>query len=152
MSSLFDRIQSDLTRAIKGGEKERVGALRYVIAQIQYARKEKQAELTDEDVLEVLTRQARGRRESIEAFTSGERSDLVEKESFELAIIETYLPEQLGADEIREVLQAIIAEEGLTGPAGMGQLMKAGMARLHGRADGKLVSELAREELQRIAD
>ncbi len=152
MSSLLNTIQNDLTNALKGGDRARVGALRFIISQIQYAQKEKQADLSDDDVIAVLTRQARGRRESIEAFASGDRADLVEKETYELDLIESYLPEQMEEAGIRDVLRDIIAAEGLRGPEDMGCLMKASMERLQGQAEGRVVSELARDELQRIAD
>ena len=152
MSGLLDKLQHDLKASLKGGDKERTGTLRFVISQIQYARIEKQADLDDTDVLKVLGKQAKRRKESMEAFKSAGRLELFEKEERELGIIEEYLPEQLGEGEIREVLLSVIADEGLTGISDMGRLMKNAMPRLQGRAEGNAVSQLAKEELQRVSD
>ncbi len=152
MSTLIANIQSDLKSALKAGEKERVGALRFLISQVQYARIEKQDELTDDDVIGVLSRQARSRKESIEAFEQGGRDDLVAKERLELELIEGYLPEQLTEKEIAAELDAIITEEGLSGMGDLGKLMKSAMARLHGRVDGSVVSRMAKETLQGPSD
>ena len=146
--SLLTTIQSDLKAALKGGDRVRVGTLRYLISQIQYARIEKREELTDDDVLAVLSRQAKSRRESIEAYEQAGRDDLAAKERKELEVINGYLPEQLSEDEIRAALAAIVAEEAFSGMADMGRLMKLAMSRLRGRADGSLVSRLAKETLE----
>jgi uncharacterized protein YqeY len=152
MSSLLQTIQDDLKSALKGGDKARTGALRFLISQIQYARIEKQDDLSDDDVLIVLGKQAKSRKESIEAFEKGGRSDLVTKEQAELAVIERYLPEQLSQEEIQSVLTAIVQEEGLSGMADFGKLMKAAMERLRGKADGGRVSSLAKETLGGVSD
>ena len=147
MSSLLTTIQSDLKTSLKGGDKARTAALRFVISQIQYARIAKQADLDDEDVLGVLGKQARSRKESIAAFEQAGRTDLVDKERFELEIIESYLPEQLSEEVIRAELRGIIDEGGFSGMADMGRLMKTAMKRFRGRADGGEVSRLAKEIL-----
>lgn len=152
MSNLTETLQAELKEALKGGDRERVGSLRFLLSEIHYARIEKQDELDDDDVVVVLSKQAKNRRESIEAFREGGRNDLVEKETRELEIIEKYLPEQLGEDEIRDMLRSIITEEGLGGMSDMGRLMKNAMERLKGRAEGNLVKSLASEELQRSGD
>ncbi len=151
MSEVLRTIQQDLRSALKGGDRARVGALRFLVSQIQYARIAKQADLTDEDVLAVLAKQAKNRKESIEAFRQGGRQDLVDKESRELTLIEAYLPAQVGVDEIRERIRAVIAAEGLQGAADLGRLMKTVMAEFRGRADGSVISRIAREELEGAA-
>ena len=152
MSSLIEALQKELKESLKEGDRERAGSLRFLLSEIQYARIEKMDELDDDDVVAILGKQARNRRESIDAFREGGRNDLVEKESRELEIIEKYLPEQLGEDEIRELLRTIISDEGLGGMSDMGRLMKNAMERLRGRAEGNLVKNLAVEELQRSGD
>jgi uncharacterized protein YqeY len=152
MSDLEAQLQQDLKAALKGGVSERAGAIRYLISQIQYARIEKGDDLTDQDVLTVLAKQAKSRRESIEAFRAGGRDDLAARETIDLEVVEGYLPEQLGEDEIRSVIREIITEEEISGPADLGRLMKGAMARLKGQADGKVVNRLAGEELERTAD
>jgi len=149
MSQLLQNIQDDLKRALKGGDRPRVDTLRFLLAGLQNARIAKLADLTDEDVLGVLAKQAKTHRESIEAFQRGGRADLVEKESRELAILEGYLPAQLDEAGVRERLRTLIAGQDLKGAADLGRLMKVAMPDLRGRADGGLVSRLAREELER---
>ncbi len=152
MSSLEETLKQDLIASLKQGDQDGTNALRFLISQIQYARIEKQEDLTDDDVMAVLVKQAKGRRESIEAFQAGGRDDLAEKEQRDLAVIERYLPELLGEDEIRNVIREIISAEEFSGPADIGRLMKGAMTRLKGQADGKLVNRLAGEELQRNAE
>ena len=152
MSNLTETLQAKLKEALKEGDREGAGSLRFLLSEIHYARIEKQDELDDDDVLAVLSKQAKNRRESIDAFREGGRNDLVEKETRELEIIENYLPEQLGEDEIRDMLRSIIAEEGLGEMSDMGRLMKNAMERCKGRAEGNLVKSLASEELQRSGD
>jgi len=150
MSQLIEKLQLDIQTSLKGGNKERTGALRFLVSKIQYARIEKQDDLEDSDVLRVLNKQARERRESIDAFRVAGRTDLLDKEERELAIIEEYLPEQLKEEEIRETLHSIIENEKLSGMSDLGLLMKNAMPRFQGRAEGSLVSQLAKEELQRV--
>jgi uncharacterized protein YqeY len=147
MSSLLEALQSDLKTSLKGGDRQRAAALRFLISQLQYARIEKQSDLDDAEVVDVLARQAKSRRESIEAFERAGRDDLLEKERFELEIITSYLPEQLSEEEIRSELARIVAEDGLEGMPDMGRLMGKAMESMRGRADGSLVSRLAKEIL-----
>ncbi|MFC1629414.1 GatB/YqeY domain-containing protein [Gemmatimonadota bacterium] len=152
MSSLDKTLQRDLNESLKRGDHDSINALRFLISRIQYARIEKQDELTDQDILAVISKQAKSRRESIDAFRSGGRDDLVEKETRDLEVIERYLPELLGEDDVREVVRKIIREQGYGDISDMGMLMKGAMAELKGQADGKLVNRLASEELQRDPD
>jgi uncharacterized protein YqeY len=152
MSNLIETLQAELKESLKEGDRERTGALRFLLSEIHNARIEKQEELEDADVVSVLKKQAKKRRESIDAFREGGRDDLVEKETRELEVIEKHLPEQMGEDEVRDLLRSIITEEGLGGMSDMGRLMKNAMERLKGQADGSLVSRLASEELQRSGD
>ncbi len=152
MSNLDKTLQQDLNASLKKGDHDSINALRFLISRIQYARIEKQDELTDQEVLAVISKQAKSRRESIEAFRSGGREDLVEKETRDLEVIERYLPELLGEDAVRDVIRRVIGEQEYSGIADMGKLMKDVMAELKGQADGKLVNQLASEELQRESD
>ncbi|MFC1499922.1 GatB/YqeY domain-containing protein [Candidatus Zixiibacteriota bacterium] len=152
MSNLDKTLQQDLNESLKKGDHDSINALRFLISRIQYARIEKQDDLTDQDIIAVIAKQAKSRRESIEAFEAGGRDDLVEKETRDLAVIERYLPEMLGEHAVRDVIRRIILQEECSGIADMGKLMKGVMAELKGKADGKLVSRLASEELQRDTD
>jgi hypothetical protein len=148
MSDLLSTLQSDLKAALKGGDRTRVATIRFLISQMQYVRIEKGADLDDADVLGVLAKQAKSRKESIQAFETGGRSDLVAKEQAELAILEEYLPAQMDEEAVRDVVAGIVSKEGMTGRGDMGRLMKAAMAELQGRAEGGTVSRIAQELLE----
>ncbi|MBI5393854.1 MAG: GatB/YqeY domain-containing protein [Verrucomicrobia bacterium] len=140
---LFDKLQADLKQSMLARDAARTGTVRLLISAARYhAIEKKLAELKDADVTEVLRRQAKQRRDSIESFDKGNRADLADKERAELAIIEGYLPKQLSADELTALVKAAIAETGATSKAQTGQVMKAVMAKAAGRADGKEVSRI----------
>jgi uncharacterized protein len=140
---LADRVKQDLTVAMKAGEKERVGALRLVLSELQKAAKE-----GDGDELAVLRRERKRRHESAAAFRDGGRPELAAAEEAEAQVIETYLPAELSDDELRAIVAEAVAETGASSPRDMGQVMKASMSRVAGRADGKRVSALAQEALR----
>ena len=139
---LLERLDGDMVKAAKAREAERLGVIRFVRAQTKNRRIELQRDLKDEDVVEVLARIAKQHREAIEQFSHGGREDLVERERRQLAIVEEYLPEQLGEQELLDILSEVVAETGAEGPGDMGKVMKAIMPRVKGRADGKQVKGL----------
>ncbi|MBN2226050.1 MAG: GatB/YqeY domain-containing protein [candidate division Zixibacteria bacterium] len=145
--SLLKRIDKDLITALKSGDKLKVMVLRGLKSDSKYYQIDKGEELTDEDVVAVLGSAAKRRRDSIEQFRIGNRNDLVEKESSELAIIEEYLPEQMSEDKLRELISAAIAATGADSPAKIGLVMKHLMPDIKGKADGKLVNQLVRDML-----
>jgi uncharacterized protein YqeY len=104
-------------------------------------------ELSDDEVMQVVEKQAKQRRDSIEAFTKANRQDLIDKERSELAILEEYLPKQLSRDEIAAEVRAVIAETGASGPADKNKVMPAAIARMKGRADGRAINEVVTELL-----
>lgn len=137
--SIRDQIQQNMTAALKAQEKERLAAFRYLFSQIRYKEIETKKPLMDDEVIKLLGAEAKRRRESIEAYQKGGRKDLVDKEKFELSVIEEYLPKQLSDDE----LKTIIAEVKSANPNGdFGTLMKVTMAKVSGRADGGRVAGL----------
>jgi uncharacterized protein YqeY len=140
---LADRVRQDLTVAMKAREKDRVSALRLVLSELQKAAKE-----GDGDELAVLRRERKRRHESAAAFREGGRPELAEAEEAEAQVIEAYLPAELSDDELRAIVAEAVAATGASSPRDMGQVMKASMARVAGRADGKRVSALAQEALQ----
>jgi len=144
---LRDSIANDMREAMKAREPVRVGALRMLMAAVKNSEVEKLHELSDDEVLEVIAREAKRRRESIEAFEKGGRTDLVDKESGELAVLEAYLPEKLSDDELAGLVDQAIAETGASTPKQMGEVMKALMPKLRGRADGTQVSAMVRARL-----
>lgn len=140
---LFEKLNADLKQAMLSKDTARTGTLRLILSAAKYhAIEKKLTELKDPDVAEVLRRQAKQRRDSIESFEKGNRPDLAEKERAELAIIETYLPKQLTSEELAVLVKAAIAETGATTKAQTGQVMKTVMAKVAGRADGKEVSRM----------
>lgn len=145
--ALEERLDNDLKKALKAGEKEKVTVLRGLKSEIKYKRIDKGEDLTDADVIGVLSSSAKKVKDSIEQFEKGGREDLVAKEKFGLAIIQDYLPEQLSEEKVRELVAEAIAETGADSPQKIGLVMKAVMPKLKGQADGKLVNRLAMEIL-----
>jgi hypothetical protein len=135
--------------AIRERDELRRDTLRMVVAAAYNAQKQAGRELTDDEVISVLTREVKTRRESVEAFTSGGRADAAAKEQAEIAIISAYLPEQLGADELAQLVVTAVEESGAISPRDMGKVMAVLMPRVKGRADGKQVSALVAQELTR---
>jgi uncharacterized protein len=142
MSSIADSVKQDLTTAMKAGEKERVGALRLVLSELQKAAKD-----GNDDEQAILRRERKRRLESASAFRDAGRVELAEGEEAEAAVIQAYLPAELGDDELRAIVADAIAETGASSSKDMGGVMKLAMAKTGGRADGKRVSALAREAL-----
>jgi uncharacterized protein YqeY len=136
-------VKQDLTSAMKAGEKDRVGALRLVLSELQKDAKEGKG-----DELAVLRRERKRRHESAAAFREGGAPDRAEAEEAEAEIIAAYLPAELSDDELRAIVADAVAESGASSPKDMGMVMKAAMPKVAGRADGKRVSALAQEALR----
>jgi uncharacterized protein len=140
--SIADTVKQDLTAAMKAGEKDRVGALRLVLSELQKAAKE-----GNDDEQAILRRERKRRLESASAFREAGRAELAEGEEAEAAIIQVYLPAELGDDELKAIVAAAVAESGASSPKDMGGVMKIAMEKTGGNADGKRVSALVREAL-----
>ena len=145
---MLSKFQSDMKQAMKSGDKEKLSTLRMLISAVQYEEVAKGKPLEETDYLTVLSREVKKRKEAAEAFRTGGRGEDALKEEREAVILKAYLPQQMGEAEIREAIQAVIAEKGLTGKAQVGLLMKEMMARFKGRVDGKVVQALAGEYLK----
>jgi uncharacterized protein len=141
--TLADRVKQDLTSAMKAGEKDRVGALRLVLSELQKDAKEGAG-----DELAVLRRERKRRNESATAFRDAGRPELADAEEAEAKVIAAYLPAELSDDELRAIVRDAVAESGASSPKDMGAVMKAAMPKVAGRADGKRVSTLAQEALR----
>ena len=139
------KIREETIAAMKAGEKAKVSTLRFLSAEIKNVAIEKRRELTDDDILDVIGRQARRRLDSIEQFRAGGREDLVEKETFELRLLRTYLPAELSAAELLAIVKEAIVATGAQGERDMGKVMAAVMPKTKGRADGKKVSQVVKE-------
>jgi uncharacterized protein len=148
--SYLDRIQADLTSAMKGKDELRLSVLRMVKTALKNKEIEKMKPLTDMESLQVLQTLVKQRRESIEQFHKGGRNDLAEKEAHEITIIEEYLPAAPSDAEMHEAIEAAIAESGANSLKEMGAVVKAARAKLEGKTvDGKALSDRVRERLSR---
>jgi uncharacterized protein YqeY len=147
--SLTDRLQADVTSAMRGGDAFRRDTLRMALAAAQNAEKEKRAPLTEDEGIAVMTREVKRRRESIEAYDTAGRTDLADRERAEIEILSAYLPQQLGESELLPLVRDAIAESGATSARDMGRVMGLLMPRVRGRADGKVLSGLVAQELAR---
>ena len=145
--SLEILVREDMNRALKSGDKEKLNTLRTTLSQIKDERIRLRRELTDQDVIGVLMKGVKSRKDSIEMYKQGNRQDLVDKETKELTILESYLPKQMSEDEVKKELIAIIDAVGAHEAKDIGKVMGPAMAKLKGKADGKLVQQLARSLL-----
>jgi uncharacterized protein len=148
--TLHERVDSDLKEAMRAKDAAKVGVLRMLKSALKYAAIAKagaEADLDDAEAVQVIRKQAKQRQDSIESFEKGGRAELAEKEKEELAILNSYLPQAMGPDELANVVRETIADVGATSKAQMGSVMKALQARLGGRADGKTLSAEVQKQL-----
>jgi len=145
--TLKDNIQEALKKALKKQQKVEVSTLRLLLSEIKNAEIAQQKPADDNKVLDVVGREVKRRRESIEAFKQGNRSDLVAQEEAELAILMSYLPAQIGREEIIATARQVIDAVGAKGPSDKGKVMSQLMPQLKGKADGKEVNDIVAELL-----
>ena len=146
---LKEKLQSDLTEAIRGRAEVKSGTIRMLLSAItneEVSGKEARV-LTDAEIITVLSREAKKRREAVDAYIAAKRTDLADKEKAESEVIAEYLPAQLSEDEIKKMIADAIAETGASGPAGMGSVMKVLSPKIAGKADGGVVSGLVKAAL-----
>ena len=146
-SSLTQKLAGDLARALKDGDKRRRSVIRLVMAAIKNAEIAQQVTLDDAGILGVIAKEARQRRESIEAFKQGNRQDLVTQEEAELAILNQYLPQQISREEIIAEARRVIEEVGARGPVDKRKVMPKLIAQLKGKADGRDINAVVTELL-----
>lgn len=140
MSELKARLLSDMKSAMKAGEKERLGVIRLMMAAVKQREVDDRVELSDEEVVGVLDRMVKQRRESIAQYDAAGRIDLSEIEKAEIDVIQTYLPQPLTASEVDDLINSAIANTGASGISGMGKVMAVIKAPMQGRADMTVVS------------
>ena len=145
--SLSEQIQKDMYAAMKNGEKDKTVTLRSALSNLKDKRIDKQDDLSEQEELQVIKTMVKQRYESIEMYEKGGRDDLVAKEKTELEILETFLPQMMGAEELGTLINAVIAETGATSMSDIGKIMPEVMKRSAGRADGKLAQSLVRDKL-----
>ncbi len=146
-SALKIKLQDDMKTAMKSGDKATVAVLRMLIASIKNTEIARQKALADSDILGLISKEVRQHEESITAFKSGNRDDLVQKEAAEMATLKAYLPEQLPREEIVVIARRIVAETGASGPQDKGKVMPRIMGELKGKADGRIINEVVTELL-----
>ena len=140
-------LQNDMKSAMKSQEAARLGCLRMLIAEIKKREIDKRAPLDESEIQKVISTLIKQRAESVLAFEKGGRMDLAEKEQSEIVVLKAYLPQQLSAEEVEALVLSAIQESGASGPNDIGKVMKLALSKAGGRADGKLVNEIARKKL-----
>ncbi len=147
MSTLKDRITDDMKAAMRAKDADRLGAIRMLLAACKQREVDERIVLDDNAVVAIVDKLIKQRKDSITAFAAAARTDLVDKETAELKVLEAYLPQRLSADEVNADVAALVAELGAAGPGDMGKVMGAAKARFAGKADMGLVSAAVKQAL-----
>lgn len=144
---MINKINEELKTAMKAGQKTKVTTLRVLMSEIKKAEKDKRSELTEQEVIAVISRAVKIRKEAIVEFEKGGRDDLVQKETEEMSYLEPYLPAQLSDKEIEKAVVDLISEMGASGMKDFGNVMKEMMSRYQGQVDGKIVNGIIKAKL-----
>lgn len=147
MDNLKDALQTSLKDAMRAKDSERRNVIRLVQSAIKQVEVDERKELDNDDVMSILQKEAKKRRESIVELEKADRPDDVEAEKFELSVIEEFLPKQFTEDELKPIVQAAVDEVGATSMKEMGQIMRIVMPQVEGRADGRQVNKIVKEIL-----
>lgn len=142
-----ERINKDFISAMKNKEKEKLAVMKMVRGAIQLEELNKKKELTDDEVITIIAKQIKTRKESIVEFEKGNRQDLIEQTNFEIKVLEEYMPEQMSETEINKVIDEVFAKINPAGPSDMGKIMGMISPILKGKADLGLVNKLIKEKL-----
>jgi uncharacterized protein YqeY len=145
--TLQDELRADLKTAMREKDEARKSAIRMALAALTYARVEKNADLTDEEMTAALSREVKQRRDAMADFQRAGRDDLVAAEAVEIEVLQAYLPEMLDRDAIEAMAREAIEGTGASSPKQIGQVMRVLMPRVQGRADGRLVADIVKELL-----
>lgn len=145
--SLSERLNEDMKQAMKSQDKFRLSVIRMIRSAIKNMEIDQRRSLDDNEVLDILSREIKQRRDSLQDFEKASREDLAESVKAEIAVISEYLPQQLTEEEVRVLVLQTIQETGASSKAEMGKVMSALMPKLKGRADGKLVNQLVQQAL-----
>ena len=148
-SPLKDRVTEDMKSAMRAKDAPRLSTIRMLLAACKQREVDERIELDDAAVIGLVDKLIKQRKDSIAAFAQAARTDLVDKETAELLVLQAYLPQRLSADEVSASVSALVAEMGATGPADMGKVMAAAKARLAGKADMALLSAAVKQALSR---
>lgn len=148
MATIKERLEDDIRNTMRARDRERLETLRFLKSQIQLTEKNNLKELDESGVTDVVAKQVKDRRESIEMFGQGGRADLVAKEEASLAVLLEYMPEQLGNDEIEAIARQAISDTGASGPSDRGKVMGRIMPQVRGKADGSQVNAIVSRLLE----
>ena len=148
--SLKARITDDMKAAMKGGERERLGVIRLILAAIKQREVDERIQLDDTQVLTVLEKMLKQRRDSVQQFEAASREDLAAQERYEIGVIDAYMPAKLSDAELAHIIDAVIAETGAAGPKDMGKVMAGVKLQAAGRADMGAVSGLIKAKLTQV--
>ena len=146
--TLIERLNEDMKQAMKSQDKFRLSVIRMIRSSIKNIEIDQRRTLDDGEVIDILSREIKQRKDALQEFEKAGRSDLVESAQAEIAIISEYLPKQLTEEELQSIIQETIREVGASSKADLGKVMSALMPRIKGRADGKLVNRLVQQQLQ----
>lgn len=147
--SMKEKLMEDLKISMRNKDKLRKDTITMVRAAIKQIEVDERKELTDDEVIDVLNKQLKEKKKSIEEFAKGDRQDLINQTEAEIEILLDYLPKQLSEEELRQIVKDTIEEHNLSSSKEMGQLMKFVMPKVKGRADGKMISKIAQEMLNK---
>ncbi|MCK4426978.1 MAG: GatB/YqeY domain-containing protein [candidate division Zixibacteria bacterium] len=150
--SIKDKITQDMKKALAAKDKVKLSVIRLLKSEIRYKEIEKGSELSDDEIISVLSSSVKRHKDSIEQFEKGGRDDLAAQEKAELEIIWEYMPKQLEEDELSKIVDEAIKETDVLSPSGLGKVMKIVMPKVKGRADGKRVNELALSKLKSMSE
>lgn len=148
--ALLDQLTTDLRAAMRSKDELRLSVLRMLISAIHYAEIAQQKKLDDSGVISCVQKEIKQRKESIEAYEKGHRQDLADKEKAELAILQGYMPAQMGSEEIKALVEKVIAEVGAKGPGDKGKVMQKLMPLVKGKADGNEVNNVVMQLLGQL--
>ncbi|HIQ24651.1 MAG TPA: GatB/YqeY domain-containing protein [Persephonella sp.] len=144
---LLQILQNEMKQALKAKDNLKLSVIRMLISEIKKVQIDKKKELSDEEIIEVIQRYAKQRKEAIKQYKDAKREDLAQKEEQELEIVSKFLPKQLSEEEIVKIVEQVIKETGASSMKDMGKVMKMVMEKVKGRADGSLVSKIVKEKL-----
>jgi uncharacterized protein YqeY len=147
MAGTMEQMKADMKTAMKAKDKERLGTIRMLISSLNNAQIDARGELSEDDIIGVLSTEAKKRREAAQAYRDGGRDELAEKEEAELEVVEHYLPKQLTDDEIAALVDEVIEQTGASTKADMGKVMGPMMGKVKGRADGSKVKDIVMAKL-----
>lgn len=147
MATIKDKIQEDMKTAMRSQDKQRLATIRLILSALKQREVDDRITLTDEHIIGILDKMLKQHRQSIEEFQKGGRQDLVQKEMDEVTIIQSYLPAQLTADELKQLIKSVIQETGAASARDMGKVMAALKPKIQGKADMTMVSTLVKEHL-----